>query len=172
MIINILWEFIKILSPWYPYLKSPTVLLSYKLLMTFLPSKINSQNIEMAIDKATKIVFALRSYAYYDCSGQQVCANLIEGLKVILTLYHHQLKPDITLLTPYQELPDFLCHPDELNQVWTNLIHNVIQAMNNQGILEITVFQQDEHACSTNNRLRLWHNSRNSRSHFRACFHN
>ncbi len=43
--------------------------------------QINSQNIEMAIDKAAKIVFALKSYAHYDRSGQKVRANLVEDLK-------------------------------------------------------------------------------------------
>jgi signal transduction histidine kinase len=42
----------------------------------------------------------------------------------------------------YEALQPIFCYPDELNQVWTNLIHNAIQAMKGVGILEITVSQQ------------------------------
>ena len=37
------------------------------------------------------------------------------------------------------------CYPDELNQVWTNLIHNALQAMHYDGSLTIRVFQQGQH---------------------------
>ena len=86
----------------------------------------------------------MKSYARYDHTGQAVKANLIEGLNVVLTLYNNQLKHGIELTTNYQEVPEILCHPDELNQVWTNLIHNAIQAMSNQGRLDIVVFPQAE----------------------------
>jgi predicted ATPase/signal transduction histidine kinase/tRNA A-37 threonylcarbamoyl transferase component Bud32 len=104
----------------------------------------NSQNIETAVEKASKIIFALKSYARYDHTGQAVKTNLVESLNVVLTLYHNQLKHGIELITNYQEIPEIMCYPDELNQVWTNLIHNAIQAMNNQGQLDIVVFSQAE----------------------------
>ncbi|HEY9708899.1 MAG TPA: ATP-binding protein, partial [Oculatellaceae cyanobacterium] len=46
----------------------------------------------------------------------------------------------------YAELPPVLCYPDALNQVWTNLIHNALQAMNYRGTLIIDVMQQDQQA--------------------------
>lgn len=44
----------------------------------------------------------------------------------------------------YQTSPSILCYPDELHQVWTNLIHNALQAMNNKVILTIDVTQHEE----------------------------
>jgi two-component system, NtrC family, sensor kinase len=41
-------------------------------------------------------------------------------------------------------LPLVLCYADELNQVWTNLIYNALQAMENQGTLTIDVKQQKD----------------------------
>jgi nitrogen-specific signal transduction histidine kinase len=41
----------------------------------------------------------------------------------------------------YAELPPVLCYPDELNQVWTNLVHNALQAMDYRGTLTIGVTQ-------------------------------
>jgi signal transduction histidine kinase len=38
------------------------------------------------------------------------------------------------------------CYPDELIQVWTNLIHNAIQAMSEQGTLTIRVIQEQQQA--------------------------
>jgi len=106
---------------------------------------INSQNIITAVDRASKVVFALKSYARRDIDGQKTQGNVIAGINVVLTLYQNQLKQGVEVITHYQELPEILCYPEELNQVWTNLIHNAIQAMDNQGTLEIIVTQQDNH---------------------------
>ncbi|MDM8549741.1 response regulator [Desulfobacterales bacterium HSG2] len=99
----------------------------------------NSRNIMTAVERASKVVFALKSYARHDDSDQMLSANVPEGIDVVLTLYDNQLKKGIEVIKNYGEVPDMLCYPDELNQVWTNLIHNAIQAMEGKGILEITV---------------------------------
>ena len=39
----------------------------------------------------------------------------------------------------YEEIPAISCLPDELNQVWTNLIHNALQAMNHEGTLTLGI---------------------------------
>jgi signal transduction histidine kinase len=50
----------------------------------------------------------------------------------------------VEVVRNYQaQLPAVLCYPDELNQVWTNLIHNALQAMDNQGTLTIEAVQKD-----------------------------
>ncbi len=43
------------------------------------------------------------------------------------------------MIKQYDKVPVLLCYPDELNQVWTNLIHNAIHAMKGQGTLEIAI---------------------------------
>ncbi|MDM8526853.1 ATP-binding protein [Anaerolineales bacterium HSG24] len=101
--------------------------------------KNNSQNIMIAVDKASKVVFALKSYARHDKTETLTKANLIGGIEVVLTLYHNQLKHGIEVVTNYDDIPPILCYPDELNQVWTNLIHNAMQAMYGQGTLKIEV---------------------------------
>ncbi len=98
----------------------------------------NSQNISMAVERASKVLFALKSYAHYDAGGEMTEARISEGLEVVLTLYQNQLKHGIEVVKHYADAPAILCHPDELNQVWTNLIHNAIQAMQGKGTLAIT----------------------------------
>jgi signal transduction histidine kinase len=100
-----------------------------------------------AVERAAKVVFALKTYARYDQTGEKVEANIIEGIETILTLYHSQTKLGVEVIRNFdRSMPTFRCYPDELNQVWTNLIHNALQAMDNTGTLTIDVMQQDNRA--------------------------
>ncbi|HCF26889.1 MAG TPA: hypothetical protein DEV81_06705, partial [Cyanobacteria bacterium UBA11049] len=103
-----------------------------------------TQTIETATERAAKVVFALKTYARYDFSGEMRPANPIEGIETVLTLYHNQLKHGVEIIRHYDEFPPVLCYPDELNQVWTNLIHNALQAMENKGTLTIDVTRQSQ----------------------------
>ena len=107
----------------------------------------NSENIITATERASKVVFALKTYAHYDHSGQKVRADVTEGLEMVLTLYHNHLKHGIEVVKHYEEVPFIPCYPDELNQVWTNLLHNAVQAMEGRGTLELEVSQQNSHVC-------------------------
>ena len=98
-----------------------------------------------ATDRAAKVVYALKSYARYDHSGEKELANITDGIETILTLYHNKFKQGVEVIRNYEnELPSVLCYPDELNQVWTNLIHNALQAMDNRGKLQIDVSRKEE----------------------------
>jgi signal transduction histidine kinase len=103
----------------------------------------NSRNIAMAVDRASKIVFALKSYGRYDEGAQKIQADITEGIEVVLTLYHNQLKRGITVIREYGDVPQIWCYPDELNQVWTNLIDNAIYAMNGTGEMRIRVYEEN-----------------------------
>jgi signal transduction histidine kinase len=106
--------------------------------------KKSTQTIITATDRATKVVFALKTYARYDSRGEKVQTKITEGIETVLTLYQNQLKQGVEVIKDYENsLPLVLCYPDELNQVWTNLVHNALQAMDNRGVLTIDVRQQD-----------------------------
>jgi signal transduction histidine kinase len=105
----------------------------------------STQTITTASDRAAKTVFALKSFARFDKSGEKVEANIIEGIETVLTLYHNQLKHDVDVIRNYAELSLVACYPDDLNQIWTNLIHNALQAMEYKGTLTIDVSQQDHY---------------------------
>jgi len=108
----------------------------------------STKNIATATDRAAKIVFALKSYSRYDQSGAKVLANITDGIETVLTLYHYQIKHGVEVVRKYgTDLPSVLCYPDELNQVWTNLLHNALQAMGNKGVLTIDVKQQESSLC-------------------------
>ena len=99
----------------------------------------HSDNIITAVERASKVVFALKSYAHYDHSGEMSASSITDGIDVVLTLYHNKLKHGVDVIKHYEPVPPVKCYFDELNQVWTNLIHNGIQAMDGHGTLEISV---------------------------------
>ncbi|MGB3405361.1 MAG: response regulator [Microcoleaceae cyanobacterium] len=104
----------------------------------------SAQTIKTATDRAAKVVFALKTYARHDQDGVKNETNITAGIDTILTLYHNHLKQGVEVIQNYDpELPIIMGYPDELNQVWTNLIHNALQAMDNQGTLTIDAFQQE-----------------------------
>ncbi len=102
--------------------------------------------IHTATDRASKVVFALKTYARYEQSGEKTAASITEGIETILVLYQNQLKQGIEVVRNYAEIPPIKCYPDELNQVWTNLVHNALQAMDYRGTLTIDLAQEDGQA--------------------------
>jgi len=99
----------------------------------------NNQNVLAAVERMAKIMFALKTYSHYTPTEQKTEASITDGIEVVLTLYHNQLKHGIEVIKHYADIPPIWCYPDELNQVWTNLISNAIHAMQGKGRLEITV---------------------------------
>ncbi len=106
----------------------------------------NTRNINTALARVEKIVFALKTFSRVGSGGELVLADLREGMETVLTLYQNQIKQHCTLVREYAELPPILCLPDELNQVWTNLIYNALQAMQFAGTLTIGLHRVDDHA--------------------------
>jgi signal transduction histidine kinase len=104
----------------------------------------NNRNILTGVERASKVVFALKTYARYDNTGKKQYVQLSEGIDTVLELYQNQLKHNIELQKEYAEVEAIACYPDELIQVWTNLIHNALQAMENAGQLMIKIQPADQ----------------------------
>ncbi len=98
----------------------------------------STQTIHTAIERAASMVLALKSFSHYDQKRNKTLAYVQEGIEIVLVLNHNTLKQGIELVRDYSDLPALLCYPDELIQVWMNLIHNAIQAMGEQGQLTIS----------------------------------
>ena len=97
----------------------------------------NAENINTAVDRVAKIIFALKSFSRFGGESVWIPTDLREGLETVLTIYQNQIKHGTALLRDYEDLPLVRCLPDELNQVWTNLVHNALQAMQHKGTLSI-----------------------------------
>ena len=132
------------IDPFLPLLKDLDAKWMLQLAYNLSRLQSNSQNILIAVERAAKIVFALKSYAHYDSSGSKQLVQVADGLETVLELYRNQLKQGVEVTRSYQPLPPIWCYPDELMQVWTNLIHNAIQAMAGKGRLEIVIAGRDD----------------------------
>lgn len=98
----------------------------------------NTDNINTAVERVGKIIFALRSFSRFGGSQVWIETDLAQCLETVLTIYHHQIKQGTELVRNYADgVPAVRCLPDELNQVWTNLIHNALQAMGHKGTLTL-----------------------------------
>lgn len=103
----------------------------------------NIKNIRYAIRNIVRIVKALKSYSHLDQSKTLSPANIVEGLENTLVIFHNQIKYGIKVVRNFREIPSVICNLDELNQVWTNLIQNAIQALKGKGKIEISIFPQN-----------------------------
>jgi PAS domain S-box-containing protein len=127
------------ITPFLPLLKSKEkdLILKQAYLLTSLQR--SAYAIATASERAGRIVFALKSYARYDQSSEKIQANIIDGIETVLTLYHNQLKQGIEVVRQYQDIPNIWCYPDELNQLWSNLVHNALQAMEYKGTMTLSI---------------------------------
>jgi len=103
----------------------------------------NIQSIQQEVDRAAKIVFALKTYSHHSQSEEKSLINITDSIEIAIALYENRLKQGIEVARWYDpELPKILGNPDQLTQVWVNLIDNAIYAIGQQGKLEIVVEQQ------------------------------
>ncbi|WP_378183193.1 ATP-binding protein [Aquimarina sp. SS2-1] len=92
-----------------------------------------------ASDRISNLVSSIKSYTHMDRAPEKVSTDIHVGLKSTLTMLNHKMKKkNITLEKDFQVN---LTHPkifvSEINQVWTNLLDNAIDAMNHSGVLKI-----------------------------------
>jgi signal transduction histidine kinase len=102
----------------------------------------NATSILQEVDRAAKIVFALKTYSHHSEPNEQSEVPIIDSIEVALTLYYNRIKQGIKVVRQYEEVPPIVCNPDELTQVWVNLIDNALYAMGQSGQLVIHVYQQ------------------------------
>ena len=80
-------------------------------------------------DRISKLVQSMKSYSYMDRAAQQQI-DVHNGLEDTLRLFNFKLKHGTKVERYYDpELPEILAYGSELNQVWTNLIDNAIDAL-------------------------------------------
>jgi signal transduction histidine kinase len=100
----------------------------------------NVSNIGIAVAKTQKIVYALKSYARRKADDVPEPASVQSTIETVLTVYASMLKSGINVHTDFDpSIQAINCFPDQLNQVWTNLLHNSIQAMGGVGEINIAV---------------------------------
>ena len=94
-------------------------------------------------ERISQIVHAVKSYAYLD-QAPLLEVDVHEGLENTLVILQHKLKKGVVVKRDYSpNLPHIQAYASELNQVWTNIIDNAVDAMNGKGEIRIKTYQED-----------------------------
>ena len=85
--------------------------------------------------RVSELVNAVRSYSQLDRASLQR-VDVTDGLESTLVMLGHKLRPGVTVVREYAaDVPQVEAYPGELNQVWTNLVDNAVDAMDGTGTL-------------------------------------
>ncbi len=99
--------------------------------------------IESSTSRISDLVLAIKQYTYMDQSPVQN-VDIVKSLETTLTIMNHKLKKGVTVQRDYQRIPLLVnSFGSELNQVWTNLIDNAIDAMSGKGDLRVRTYKED-----------------------------
>lgn len=95
--------------------------------------------IESSIQRITNIIQNLKKYFHEDPKSRKILTSIEETIETTMILFYDKIKHKVEIIRKYQKVDMIYCYPDELIQLWTNLIQNALQAMDYQGILEIHI---------------------------------
>lgn len=102
------------------------------------------KNNEIATERIMHIVRSLKNFARLDEAARKR-VNIHEGIESTLMLMQHQLKGRIRIEKEFGNLPDIECHPNQLNQVFMNILANAAQAIPQRGMIRIrTSVEKDQ----------------------------
>jgi len=99
--------------------------------------------IESSTTRISDLVLAIKEYTFMDQAPVQN-VDIVKSLESTLTILNHKLKRGVTVQREYQRVPLLVnSFGSELNQVWTNLIDNAIDAMGGKGELRVRTYRDD-----------------------------
>jgi signal transduction histidine kinase len=99
--------------------------------------------LESSTSRISDLVLAIKEYTYMDQSRVQN-VDVVKSLETTLTILNHKLKRGVVVKRDYQRVPLLVnSFGSELNQVWTNIIDNAIDAMGGKGELRVRTYRDD-----------------------------
>jgi signal transduction histidine kinase len=114
--------------------------------LRWVSATLTAQSLAADLQESTRrmsaLVGAIKSYTYMD-RGDLVEVDIHEGIEMTLMVLGHKLKhTQIEIVRDYdRELPRMTVRGSELNQVWTNLLDNAIDALGERGTMTITTLR-------------------------------
>jgi signal transduction histidine kinase len=94
--------------------------------------------------RISELIKAVKEYSFMDQGALQE-VDVEHGLETTLTIMNHKLKRGISVVRDFApNLPKVMASGSELNQVWTNLIDNAVDAMKGNGTLSISTRQEND----------------------------
>lgn len=105
------------------------------------------KEIEEASQRISTLIQSVKTYTHMDRSTEKAEVDIHEGLISTLTMLNHKLKKkNIQVEKDFQgDIPKIPMYVSEVNQVWTNLIDNAVDAMDEKGTLTIRTQTERDH---------------------------
>jgi len=100
------------------------------------------ESIKNGTERTTQIVNGLRTFSRLDEDVLKV-ADIHEGLDSTLILLRNKYKNRIEITKDYGDIPQLVCYPGQLNQVFMNILSNAIDAIENRGIIAISTLNSE-----------------------------
>jgi signal transduction histidine kinase len=102
------------------------------------------EEVGKSAEAISEIVKAVKTYSYLDQAPIQE-VDVEESLENTLVILRPKIKPGISIVRDYaDDVPRIEAYGSELNQVWTNIIDNAIDAMRGQGELVLRTYAKDD----------------------------
>ena len=99
--------------------------------------------IESSTSRISELVRAIKEYTFMDQAPVQN-VDIVKSLETTLIIMNHKLKRGVAVERNYEPVPLLVdSFGSELNQVWSNIIDNAIDAMHGKGVLRIRTFRDD-----------------------------
>jgi signal transduction histidine kinase len=99
--------------------------------------------IESSTTRISDLVCAIKEYTYMDQAPVQN-VDIVKGLETTLTILNYKLKKGVVVQRDYPKTPLLInSFGSELNQVWTNIIDNAIDATGGKGELRVRAYRED-----------------------------
>jgi two-component system NtrC family sensor kinase len=98
---------------------------------------------EIATERIVNVVRRLKNFARLDEADRKK-ANIHEGIESTLTLLHHQLKNRIRIVKQFGDIPEVECFPNQLNQVFMNVLVNAAQAIPEKGEICVRTWTEED----------------------------
>jgi signal transduction histidine kinase len=102
------------------------------------------RQVEQSTTRISELIKAIKEYTYMDRAQQQE-VDIHEGLENTLRMLNHKLKGKIAITREYdRNLPRICVFGSELNQVWTNILDNAIDALDGHGQIKIRTLREGD----------------------------
>ena len=99
--------------------------------------QLNTRTVMQAAERISRIVDSLKSFSHLDQAEYQL-TNINDRIDNTLTLIRHRLHEGIAIIKNYGELPQLLAYPNDLNQMFMNLLLNAAEAIEQDGTITIS----------------------------------
>ncbi|MEM9291731.1 MAG: ATP-binding protein [Acidobacteriota bacterium] len=103
-------------------------------------------DIGSAAQRISTLVASVKAYSHMDRSSDRQPTDIVQGMESTLTMLGHKLRTkNLQIQRQFApDLPLVPAHPGELNQVWTNLIDNAVDALEDGGTITVGAVANDE----------------------------